>query len=97
VSGHVADHMGIMGDAGSTGIPGPTICLGRGSGGDIGGQKTNKGWRPNKITVNGTSSGTTVSAGASMSIAVAKWARQSARLDGGVQFWCDAVARAVRR
>ena len=31
VSGHLADDMGIMGDAGGSGIPGPTISLGSGS------------------------------------------------------------------
>ena len=42
VSGHLTDDVGIMRDAGGTGIPGPTISLGSGSGGDIGGQKTMK-------------------------------------------------------
>src|ERR1700747_1978440 len=40
VSGHLTDDMGITCDAGGTRIPGPTISLGSGSGGDIDGQKT---------------------------------------------------------
>ena len=32
VSGHLADDMGIMGDGGGAGIPGPTIGLGGGTG-----------------------------------------------------------------
>jgi len=39
VSGHLADDMGIMGDASSTGIPGPTIGLGGGTGGEVDGDK----------------------------------------------------------
>ena len=42
MSGHLTDDMGIMGDAGGTGIPGPTISLGSGSGGDIGSEKPMK-------------------------------------------------------
>ena len=39
VSGHLADDMGIMGDAGGAGICGPTIGLGGGAGGKVGGEK----------------------------------------------------------
>jgi hypothetical protein len=38
-SGHLTDDMEIMGDAGGTRIPEPTISPGSGSEGDIGGQK----------------------------------------------------------
>src|ERR1700720_1428939 len=40
VSGHLADNMGIVGDAGGAGISGPTIGLGGGAGGDIGGEES---------------------------------------------------------
>jgi len=39
VSGHLANDMGIVGDAGSAGISGPTIGLGGGAGGNIGGEE----------------------------------------------------------
>ena len=39
VRGHLADDMRIMGDAGSSGISGPTIGLGSGTGREIGGEK----------------------------------------------------------
>ena len=39
VRGHLADDMGIMGDVGGTGVPGPTIGLCGGAGGEIGGEK----------------------------------------------------------
>jgi hypothetical protein len=42
VSGYHTDDMGIMVDAGGTGIPGPTIGLGGGAGGEIGGEKAMK-------------------------------------------------------
>src|SRR6202048_5031556 len=37
MGGHLADDMGIVGDVGGAGISGPTIRLGGGAGGDIGG------------------------------------------------------------
>ena len=37
VSGHLADDMGVMGDAGGTRIPGPTIGLSGGAGGEVDG------------------------------------------------------------
>lgn len=39
VSGHLTDDMGIMDDAGGAGIPGPTIGLGGGTGGEVDGDK----------------------------------------------------------
>ena len=39
VRGHLANDMRIMGDAGSSGISGPTIGLGSGTGREIGGEK----------------------------------------------------------
>src|SRR3954451_23884318 len=39
MSGHAADDMRIVGDAGSTGIPGPAIGFGGGAGGEIGLEK----------------------------------------------------------
>src|ERR1700747_3807500 len=39
VGGHLADDMGIVGDAGSAGISGPTIGLGDGTGAEIGGEE----------------------------------------------------------
>src|SRR5215813_10634361 len=39
VRGHLADDMRIMGDVGGTGVPGPTIGLCGGAGGEIGGEK----------------------------------------------------------
>src|SRR3954447_316642 len=39
MSGHAADDMRIVGDAGSTGIPGPAVGLGGGAGGEIGFEK----------------------------------------------------------
>ena len=36
MGGHLADDMGIVGDAGSAGISGPTIRLGDGARGEIG-------------------------------------------------------------
>src|ERR1700747_1178102 len=39
VRGHPADDMRIRGDAGSSGISGPTIGLGSGTGREIGGEK----------------------------------------------------------
>src|SRR6516164_6814370 len=39
VSGHLADDVGIMGDAGGAGISGPTIGLGSGAGGKVSGEK----------------------------------------------------------
>ena len=39
MSGHLADDMGIVGDAGSAGISGPTIGLGDGTGGEIDGEE----------------------------------------------------------
>src|SRR5260370_7470921 len=39
VSGHLADDMGIVGDAGGAGISGPTIGLGGSAGGEIGGEE----------------------------------------------------------
>src|SRR5215470_18802626 len=39
VSGHLTDDMGIMGDAGGTGIGGPTIGLGGGARGEVGGKE----------------------------------------------------------
>jgi len=39
MGGHLADDMGIVGDAGGAGISGPTIRLGGRAGGDIGGEK----------------------------------------------------------
>jgi len=39
VSGHLADDMGIMGDAGGAGVPAPTIGFGGGAEGEVGGEK----------------------------------------------------------
>ena len=39
MGGHLADDMGIMGDAGGAGISGPTIGLGGGAGGEVGGEE----------------------------------------------------------
>jgi len=39
MGGHLADDMGIVGDAGGAGISGPTIRLGGGAGGDVGGEE----------------------------------------------------------
>src|SRR5246127_3328790 len=39
VRGHLADDMGIMGEASGSGISGPTIGLGSGTGREIGGEK----------------------------------------------------------
>ena len=39
VGGHLADDMGIVGDAGGAGISGPTIRLGGGAGSDVGGEE----------------------------------------------------------
>ena len=39
VGGHLADDVGIVGDAGGAGIPGPAVGFGGGAGGEIGGQK----------------------------------------------------------
>ena len=39
MSGHLADDMGIVGDAGGAGISGPTIGLGGSAGGEIGGEE----------------------------------------------------------
>jgi hypothetical protein len=39
VSGHLADDMGIMAEAGGAGISGPTIGFGGGAGGEIGGEE----------------------------------------------------------
>jgi hypothetical protein len=39
VRSHLADDMGFMGDAGGSGISGPTIGLGSGTGREIGGEK----------------------------------------------------------
>jgi len=40
MGGDLADNMGIVGDAGGAGISGPTIGLGGGAGGDIGGEES---------------------------------------------------------
>src|SRR3954447_11847279 len=39
MGGHAADDMRIVGDAGSTGVPGPAVGLGGGAGGEIGLEK----------------------------------------------------------
>ena len=39
VGGHLADDVGIVGDAGGAGVPGPAIGFGGGAGGEIGGKK----------------------------------------------------------
>src|SRR3954470_6924044 len=39
MGGHAADDMRILGDAGSTGMPGPAVGLGGGAGGEIGFEK----------------------------------------------------------
>ena len=39
VGGHLADEMGIVGDAGGAGISGPTIGLGGGTGAEVGGEE----------------------------------------------------------
>ncbi len=39
VGGHLADDMGIVGDAGGAGISGPTIGLGGGTGAEVGGEE----------------------------------------------------------
>ena len=39
VSSHLANDMGIMGDAGGAGIPRPTIGLGGDAGGEVGSEK----------------------------------------------------------
>jgi len=39
VGGHLADDMGIVGDAGGAGISGPTIGLGGGPGAEVGGEE----------------------------------------------------------
>ena len=39
VGGHLADHMGIVDDAGGAGISGPTIGLGGGTGAEVGGEE----------------------------------------------------------
>src|SRR5467141_626866 len=40
MGGHPADNVGIVGDAGGAGISGPTIRLGDGAGGNIGGEES---------------------------------------------------------
>src|SRR5260370_26851289 len=40
MGGHLADDMGIVGDAGGAGISGPTIGLGGGAPGGVGGEKS---------------------------------------------------------
>jgi hypothetical protein len=42
MGGHLADDMGIVGDAGGAGISGPTIGLGGGAGGELAARKA---WR----------------------------------------------------
>ena len=39
MGGHLADDVGIVGNAGGAGISGPTIRLGGGTGGDVGGEE----------------------------------------------------------
>jgi hypothetical protein len=39
MGGHLADDVGIVGDAGGTGVSRPTIRLGGGAGGDVGGKE----------------------------------------------------------
>src|SRR5882672_12908808 len=39
MGGHLADDMGIVGDAGGAGISGPTIGLGGGTGAEVGGEE----------------------------------------------------------
>ena len=39
VGGHLSDDVGIVGDAGGAGVPGPAIGFGGGAGGEIGGKK----------------------------------------------------------
>src|ERR1700731_595206 len=39
MGGHLADDVGIVGDAGGAGVPQPTIRLGGGPGGDVGGKE----------------------------------------------------------
>src|SRR5437762_4666270 len=39
MGGHLADDMGIVGDAGGAGVSGPTIRLGGGAGGDVVGEE----------------------------------------------------------
>src|SRR5882672_11576069 len=39
MGGHLADDMGIVGETGGAGIPGPAIGLGGGAGGEVGGEE----------------------------------------------------------
>ena len=46
MGGHLADDVGIVGDAGGAGICRPPIGLGGGAGSDVGGEEGRGGWRP---------------------------------------------------